>query len=157
MSDIKTQTGKCTCGAVRYEFDVEPLVVHCCHCTWCQTETGSGFAINIVLETENLRVTGETRATDRPTASEGGVQGVHACPKCDTVLWSHYGMGPKIAFLRGGTLDRPDAVPPTVHIYTSTKLDWIKLPDNIPNYPEYYKMREVWSDEAVDRFKATRT
>ena len=148
--------GKCGCGAVTYSLAVEPMVVHCCHCSWCQRETGSAFAINILVESEALSVTGETVATDRPTES-GGVQTVHSCPNCGSVVWSHYGgMGDKIAFVRGGTLDDPSKCPPSVHIYTDSKQEWVALPDAVPAYAGYYKMRDVWSDEAVNRFKATR-
>ncbi|NNL18586.1 MAG: aldehyde-activating protein, partial [Boseongicola sp.] len=38
--------GGCTCGHVRYRVSSEPMIVHCCHCTWCQRQSGSAFAVN---------------------------------------------------------------------------------------------------------------
>jgi hypothetical protein len=49
--------GGCTCGAVRYRVLAAPMFVHCCHCTWCQRETGTAFALNALLEAENVQVT----------------------------------------------------------------------------------------------------
>ena len=42
--------GGCACGQVRYRMNREPLFVHCCHCSWCQRETGSAFVLNGLLE-----------------------------------------------------------------------------------------------------------
>ena len=44
--------GGCTCRAVRYRLTAKPMFVHCCHCTWCQRETGTSFALNALLEAE---------------------------------------------------------------------------------------------------------
>ena len=44
-----TMEGGCTCGAVRYRLNARPMFVHCCHCTWCQRETGSAFALNALM------------------------------------------------------------------------------------------------------------
>ena len=149
-------TGKCGCGAVTYEVDVIPMVVHCCHCSWCQRETGSAFVLNAIVETDAVRLEGKTEALKRPTES-GGHQQIVSCPECRSVLYSHYGgMGKPLAFLRVGTLDDPSAFPPTVHIFTSTKQPWVILGDDVPIYEGYYKMRDVWSDAAVERFKKTR-
>lgn len=48
--------GGCACGNIRYRLHRAPLVVHCCHCTACQRETGGAFAINAVIETEHVEL-----------------------------------------------------------------------------------------------------
>jgi hypothetical protein len=48
--------GGCTCRSVRYELATKPLFVHCCHCRWCQRETGSAFALNAMIEAEHVHV-----------------------------------------------------------------------------------------------------
>jgi hypothetical protein len=50
--------GGCTCGKVRYVLKRAPIFVHCCHCTWCQRETGSAFALNAMIETDQLVLEG---------------------------------------------------------------------------------------------------
>ncbi|EDP48058.1 conserved hypothetical protein [Aspergillus fumigatus A1163] len=42
--------GGCACGLIRYRLETQPLIVHCCHCTSCQRETGTAFALNAVIE-----------------------------------------------------------------------------------------------------------
>ena len=48
--------GGCTCKAVRYRMNRAPLFVHCCHCRWCQRESGSSFALNALIESSLLVV-----------------------------------------------------------------------------------------------------
>ena len=149
--------GKCSCGAVRYRLEAKPLFVHCCHCTWCQRESGSAFALNAMIEAAAVAVLqGHPVKTTLPSASGKG-QIFHRCPDCGVTLWSHYGgAGEKIAFVRVGTLDDPSAVPPDIHIYTATKLPWVRLPDDVPAVPAFYRFSEQWPSEAIERFKAAR-
>ena len=149
-------TGGCGCGQVRYRAHVAPMITHCCHCRWCQRETGSAFVINALVETAALDVTGETVTVDTPSASGGG-QKIVRCPRCQVALWSHYsGGGPALAFIRVGTLDDPDQCPPDVHIYTASKVPWVRLPDDARSFAEFYDPREVWPAEAKARAKAAK-
>ena len=75
--------GGCDCGGVRYRMNVEPIIVGCCHCRWCQRETGSAFVINAMVETSNLDITGETVMVQTPSASGNG-QKIARCPKCQS-------------------------------------------------------------------------
>ena len=148
--------GGCTCKAVRYRMTAGPLITHCCHCRWCQRETGSAFVINALVETANLEVTGETVTVDTPSNSGRG-QKIVRCPKCHVALWSHYsGGGPALAFVRVGTLDDPDAISPDVHIFTESKQPWVRLPDGAKGFAQFYNVPEVWSEEARTRAKAAK-
>ncbi len=145
-------TGRCTCGDVRYGLTEAPLIVHCCHCTWCQRETGTGFALNGVIErtcVERL----EGKPTTVPLPSESGKGQIFArCPTCQVALWSVYsGMGAKFLFIRLGTLENPAQFAPDVHIYTSTKLPWITLPEDVPCFEAYYRRSQVWSETSLAR------
>src|ERR1700743_198519 len=96
--------GACTCGGATYRFDVAPMMVHCCHCRWCQRETGSAFAVNALVETAALTVTGAWESVPTPSQSGKG-QTIIRCPRCKVALWSHYpDSGPGIAFVRVGTM-----------------------------------------------------
>jgi hypothetical protein len=148
--------GGCTCRAVRYRMAAVPMIVHCCHCRWCQRETGSAFVINAVVETDSLAVTGETELVDTPSQSGKG-QKIARCPQCRVALWSHYPQaGPKLAFVRVGTLDDPDAVPPDVHIYAASKQPWVRLPEGARVFAEFYNVPDVWRPEALARAAAAR-
>ena len=149
--------GGCDCGSVRYRLLSAPLFVHCCHCRWCQRESGSAFALNAMIEADRVElVAGEPELVATPSASGKG-QRVHRCPTCKVALWSHYaGAGPTIAFVRVGTLDEPDRLPPDFHIFTASKQPWLTLPAGARSFPDYYNPREVWPAETLQRFKAAR-
>lgn len=146
--------GGCTCGYIRYQMSAHPLIVHCCHCTWCQRETGTAFALNAVVETDAVRIaTGDCERIKTPSLSGNG-QVIARCPSCHVALWSHYHQsGPNISFVRVGTLDDPRQFPPDIHIYTSTKQPWVVIPKGMLAVPEFYNPREVWSPEILQRFQ----
>ena len=159
MSDIDTPTfdGGCDCRAVRYRLRSRPLFVHCCHCRWCQRESGSAFALNAMIETDRVEVGGEVELVDTPSSSGKG-QLIARCPTCRVALWSHYaGAGRRVSFVRVGTLDDPDAMPPDIHIFTSTKQPWVVLPAGTPAVEEYYRSAEVWPAESLARRMALST
>lgn len=148
--------GRCNCGAVRYRLRDRPLITHCCHCTWCQRESGSAFAVNAMIETDRLEVEGEIAERTQPSASGKG-QVVASCPTCHTPLWSHYASAARaVAFIRVGTLEKPGDCPPDIHIFTATRLPWVALPEGVPAVPEYYRASEVWRPDALARRAALR-
>jgi hypothetical protein len=144
--------GACTCGAVRYRMTSEPMFVHCCHCRWCQRETGASFALNAMIEAERvLLLEGEPEVVNTPSSSGKG-QKISRCPKCRIALWSTYaGAGDAVRFVRVGTLKEPDRLPPDIHIFTSTKQRWVVLPPDIPAVAEYYDRGKYWPKESLER------
>ena len=75
------------------------------------------------------------------------------CPSCKVAVWSHYaGSGPITPFVRIGTLDAPDVLPPDVHIFTSSKQPWVHLPQGMPAFAEYYDRKTLWSSQSLERF-----
>lgn len=146
--------GGCACGAVRYQLETAPLFVHCCHCTWCQRETGSAFVLNAMIEADRVTLLkGEPVCIDTPSASGKG-QKIWRCPHCQVALWSNYaGAGEKVKFVRVGTLDHADALPPDIHIFTSTKQPWVHLPEDLPIMLEYYNRKELWPTSSLERIE----
>ena len=144
--------GGCTCHSVRYRLLSAPLFVHCCHCSWCQRETGSAFAINAVIESNRLDVlSGHPEPVATPSNSGRG-QTIVRCPQCRIALWSHYaGGGTAFSFVRVGTLDAPSLLPPDIHIFTSSKQDWVVLPPDATAMPEYYDRNVHWPSESLER------
>lgn len=144
--------GACTCGDIEYRLTSAPLFVHCCHCTWCQRESGSAFALNALIETARLqRLHGEPVMVNTPSNSGKGQQ-VARCPRCHVALWSHYaGAGEAFAFVRVGTLRQPDRLPPDIHIFTSTRLPWVLLPADTPAVAEYYDRNAYWPAQSLAR------
>lgn len=148
-------TGGCTCRQLRYRLTDAPLFVHCCHCRWCQRETGSAFAVNAMIEANRVAFSeGEPEIVDTPSRSGKG-QKIARCPRCRVAVWSNYaGAGDAIRFVRVGTLDDPDRLPPDIHIFTSSKQPWFVLPDGVPAVPEYYLASEHWPAASLERRRA---
>jgi hypothetical protein len=143
--------GGCDCRAVRYRMRSRPLFVHCCHCRWCQRESGSAFALNALIEADRVEVQGTIDLVHTPSCSGKG-QEIARCPVCRVALWSHYaGAGRKLSFIRVGTLDDPDAMPPDIHIFTASKQPWVILPEGTPAVAEYYRASERWPAESLAR------
>ena len=154
-ADDQTFDGGCACSAVRYRMTGKPMFVHCCHCRWCQRESGAAFALNAMIEADRVTLLkGTPERGDTPTNSGKG-QIYLRCPKCRIALWSHYaGAGELISFVRVGTLDQPDRLPPDIHIFTSSKQPWVILPPDTPAVPEYYRRSDYWPAESLARRKA---
>ena len=149
--------GGCTCRAVRYRLASRPLFVHCCHCTWCQRESGAAFALNAMIESERVELlSGAPELVDTPSASGAG-QRIARCPRCRVAVWSHYaGAGDAIRFVRVGTLDEPGRLPPDIHIFTASKQPWVVLPSGTPAVAEYYDRKQYWPAESLARRDAMR-
>jgi hypothetical protein len=144
--------GGCTCRHIRYRLLSKPLFVHCCHCYWCQRETGSAFALNAMIEAERMQVLqGDVAVFEIPSHSGKG-QKISRCPKCAIAVWSNYaGSGDAVRFVRVGTLDEPARLPPDIHIYTASKQPWVVLPSGVPAEAEYYRASERWPAESLER------
>lgn len=174
--------GGCACGHVRYRLEARPLIIHCCHCTSCQRETGTAFAINAVIESTLVtrlppappsvpasRTQGPKPAgpplTSREDSAEletiktpsesGRGQQIVRCPSCRVAVWSHYGAaGSRTRFIRVGTLDEAWKVQPDAHIYTQSRRSFFKLDGLIPEFEEFYPKKEgVWREESIVRWE----
>jgi hypothetical protein len=147
--------GGCDCKLVRYRMQTRPLIVHCCHCRWCQRESGAAFALNAMIEADRvINLGAEPELVHTPSASGAG-QKIARCPQCKVAVWSHYaGSGQVTKFVRVGTLDNPDTLPPDVHIFTASKQPWVIIPPGMPAFDEYYERETLWVAESLARRQA---
>jgi hypothetical protein len=152
---MDTFEGGCACRAVRYRMTGRPMFVNCCHCRWCQRETGSAFVVNAIIESDRVEVLQGLPDEILTPSLSGKGQRIVRCPWCHVALWSHYaGGGDKVKFVRVGTLDEADAFAPDAHIFTASKQPWVVLPPGVPAFGEYYESAKLWSAESLARRKA---
>jgi hypothetical protein len=153
--DVYPLQGGCDCRTVRYRIESPPLFVHCCHCRWCQRESGASFALNAMIEADRVTLlAGAPEVVNTPSASGKG-QKIARCPQCSVALWSNYsGAGPTVRFVRVGTLDEPDHLPPDIHIFTASKQPWVLLPEGTPAVPAYYDRQVHWPAASLARREA---
>jgi hypothetical protein len=146
--------GGCACGAARYRLTSAPMFIHCCHCLDCQRQTGSAFVLNALIEADRVILrSGDVRPIAVPTDS-GSPHQIFRCATCQTALWSVYGGRSVLRFVRVGTLDKPAALSPDVHIYTRSKVPWLTLPSTVPAFEAYYDSRQVWPAASLERRRA---
>ena len=149
--------GGCSCGTLRYQMKRTPIFVHCCHCTYCQRETGTSYGLNALIEASQVKLLqGQLEQVELETKSGKG-QTVFRCSTCKIAVWSHYGAGGDLlSFVRVGTLDDAAKVVPSIHIYTSSKQPWITLSGDVPSVEDYYSAKEHWPPESLERVRAMR-
>lgn len=153
MADGKcTYEGGCTCGQIRYRMESGPLFVHCCHCSWCQRETGASFALNALIEASRVTTLEANPMAVHTPSSSGKGQTIWRCPDCHVAVWSNYaGAGQRLHFVRVGTLDEPNRLPPDIHIFTASKQPWVVIPGGQPAVEEYYDLQDYWPEESQAR------
>jgi hypothetical protein len=149
--------GGCTCRQLRYRLHGQPLIVHACHCRWCQRETGTAFALNALYEADRVtHLAGEPDIVLTPSLSGKG-QRIARCPSCRVGIWSNYPQaGPIVRFVRVGSLDEPDRIPPDIHIFTSSKQPWLTLPPDAKMVAEFYDLESTWSHQSLERRRLMR-
>ncbi|MBX9814982.1 MAG: GFA family protein [Sphingomonas sp.] len=137
-------TGGCLCGAVRYRlregFRLRP---YACHCTDCQTRTGSAFSLHMLFARADLTIEGEldAGASKQPSGAHATIWG---CAICKTRIFAENESRPGFGSLRCGTLDRSAEVVPAAHLWVGSKQPWIVLPEGVPALAEQPRTTAEW-------------
>jgi hypothetical protein len=112
--------------------------------------------INLLIEADRVELlAGTPQPVDVPR-EDGSKQRIFRCETCQVAVFSEYGR-PELRYVRAGTLDRPSAVTPDVHIFTRSKLSWITLPDSAPTFEVYYDTKALWPAASLERLRAILT
>ena len=126
-----TFAGGCACGQARYGFDADPINVRICHCGLCRKATGAPFFARALFPLAALSRTGETVGHNSSPRIWRA-----SCARCGTAIYSEPNNDPPRIAVGIATLDDPEALPPAIHIWTSSKLGWVDIEDGRPQYPE---------------------
>lgn len=125
------QTGGCHCRALRYQFSAPAVNVYACHCTDCQTLSGSAFGIGVVVREASFTLTGAPRLVQRVLGS-GRIGTRWTCPDCGVWIGGDPRVNPKTGveqrIIRGGTLDDTSWLRPAAHIWTRSAQPWFVFP-----------------------------
>ncbi len=127
------------------------MFVHCCHCLDCQRQTGSAFVLNAIIEADRIELLAGAPVPVTVPTDSGRPHDIYRCPTCQTAMWSDYGRRPNYRFVRIGTLDRPDALAPDVHIFVRSKQPWITLPPGARAFEVFYELEQEWPAESLAR------
>ena len=117
-------TGRCHCGNIRYEAEIDPGKVTMCHCTDCQMLTGSAFRANVQAPRETFVLRGGALKTYIKTAESGNKRAHAFCPECGTPVYSAAIEDPPFYSLRVGCLDQRRELRPSRQIWCQSALPW---------------------------------
>ena len=128
-------TGRCLCGAVRFEISAPFVEASYCHCTRCQSRTGTAASANGRAAPGSFRVvTGEEHL--RAWEPEGGAAKLF-CSQCGSAVFSRTSTDPPIIGVRLGGVDGDPGIRPQWHQYVAYAAPWEEIPDDgLPRYPE---------------------
>ena len=116
-------SGGCHCGSISYEAEVDPESVSVCHCTDCQTLSGSAFRTTVPAKKEAFRMTGTPRLYVK-TAESGNKRAQSFCGTCGTPIYSTDPVDSQVFFIRLGTVKQRAELPPKVQIWSRSSLGW---------------------------------
>ena len=118
--------GRCHCGHIAYEAEIDPDQVQICHCTDCQTLTGTAFRAVAMSREGSFRLLSGTLKTYLKTAESGRQREQSFCPECGTPIYStRPGDGPKAHALRLGAIRQRDALVPKLQIWRRSAVPWL--------------------------------
>lgn len=121
--------GQCHCGVIHYEAEVQPGTITVCHCTDCQTQSGSAFRANIPAPASTFRLMKGTPRTYIKTAASGSKRVLAFCEVCGSPLYACAVENPQVYSLRTGTLkQRHELGASQRQIWMQRCLSWVTLP-----------------------------
>jgi len=126
-------TGKCWCGAVRYEVSDAFLYAANCHCSECRAATGSAFKAFAGIDREKLTIT--QGVDDLAVFGEEALNDTR-CRACGSFLFSVVRGGAFVHVALGSLVDAP-TIRPTAHIFVGSKAPWFEITDELPQFDEY--------------------
>ncbi len=125
--------GGCHCGFITYEAEIDPENVGICHCTDCQTLSGSAFRINLVVPEDAFRLRSGDPKTYVKIGESGAKRAQTFCPECGSPIYStSVGDGPKLFSVRLGTARQRDELPPKVQYWFRSAQRWLADLDSVP-------------------------
>ena len=126
--------GGCQCGNIRYEIVGTPHALVVCHCTDCQRQSGSAFGMTLPVNEADFRLTrGEVKTYASTSAAGRGKLGAF-CPDCGTRIYHKPEWRKGTVSVKPGTLDDTSWLKPAMHLWTSSKQGWIKIPEDVKSF-----------------------
>lgn len=117
--------GQCHCGQITFEAEIDPESVGICHCTDCQTLTGSAYRITAHGPAAQFVLRSGTPRTYIKTAESGNQRAHGFCGNCGTPLYATDVGAPRSYGIRVGTLKQRRDLAPKKQIWYRSALSWV--------------------------------
>lgn len=127
-------TGRCACGAVKFEFDNDPEFIANCHCLDCKKASGGEVATFFGVPEQDFTLISGVPTAFHYVADSGKGLDRNFCPTCGARLFtSNLESFPGLVFVQLGSLDRPELIAPKLEMFTRRRLKWNK-PLDLPQF-----------------------
>lgn len=128
--------GACHCGNITYTAEVDPERAGLCHCTDCQTLSGSAFRMSVPATKDNFSL-----LSGKPTiyvkTAESGVKRAQAfCPECGTSIYSSAVEDPQVFNIRLGTARQRREIQPKSQGWFRSAHPWVLELNSIKQFPK---------------------
>ncbi len=149
------QPGSCLCGDVAYRLGEDPLTLYVCHCQDCQRQTGTSFALSMIVRQEALRLERGRPREYSVEMPDGRLKRSNFCDRCSTRLWGPSSIA-GLAVLDPGTLDDTSWLRPVGHIWTRSAQPWVAIPEGPlrfekqPRAEDWPAFVRAWKNRAAD-------
>ncbi|MBV9561261.1 MAG: GFA family protein [Bradyrhizobium sp.] len=127
--------GRCHCGRVTYEAEIDPERVSVCHCTDCQSLTGSPYRVTVICDGDAVRMTGASARVYAKTADNGRTRYQHFCGECGSPLFTHGEGVPDDWGIRWGSIRQRGALRPRRQLWCRSAAPWIGELAELPARP----------------------
>ena len=116
--------GQCHCGQIRYEAQADADKVSICHCTDCQSLTGSAYRVSVPVAAADFKLLSGAPKIYIKTAESGNQRAQAFCGNCGSPIYAADPVNPKSFSIRVGTLTQRDTLPPMRQIWCRSALPW---------------------------------
>ena len=116
--------GGCHCGKITYTAEVEPEKVGICHCTDCQTLSGTAFRVSVAAAKEDFHISGDVKVYIK-TAESGAKRAQGFCPECGTPIYATAASDPQVFNIRFGTARQRGELRPKTQGWCRSARDWV--------------------------------
>jgi hypothetical protein len=124
-----TKTGRCLCGEITYEFTGDAIATAVCHCEHCQRQSGGAFSVNVILQADQLTVSGPIKTfEDRGENGDAVYVERRFCGNCGSPIVSEMMQAAGMIAVKAGTLDDHSWVTPQAEVWCVDKQSWVDLP-----------------------------
>jgi hypothetical protein len=138
QTTIETRSGRCLCGAVRFEYTGEIGghwgKVTVCHCSMCRRAQGYASAVAPIAAAGLRWLQGEGLITEY-ASTPGKLRAF--CTVCGSPLYSRRTDRPDLLRLRLGTFDQSADVCLDAHIFCAGLPPWAEVDNAAPRFSEF--------------------
>ena len=132
---IQKRHGGCQCGVISYELLGSPITLYRCHCTDCQTASGSAFGMSMWVKKDDFKLTSGILKSFIRIADSGTKVESFFCDACGVRIYAKAAvLDSEHIVLKPGTLQNTDDLSPSADIWLKSKQDWFELPTDTKHF-----------------------